>query len=1477
MGLVTTQSKMDSLHHKSRDCASHGAYACIINTEISAVLAVMRRNVRWGVRYLGDDIQMEHPLIHSLKKLRKEIFSWQNQWESTNPAAYLQPFLDVIQSDETGAPITGVALSSVYKILTLDILNEHTANVEDAMALIVDAVTSCRFEVTDPASEEVVLMKILQVLMACMKSKASKKLNNQHVCNILNACFRVVHQASSKGELLQRIARHTLHEMVRCIFSRLPDIATEEHTNHTEGLLSTSDEPVSSNSLHFSDEQNTEDVKNYREQSGGDASNASTGEAEPKVDNGSQMEDVSNEEQLMTKPFGTPCMVEIFHFLCSLLNVIENIESGSRSNPIAYEEDVPLFSLGLINSAIELGGDSFARHPKLLALIQDELFQNLMQFGLSMSPLVLSTVCSIVLNLYYHMRTELKMQLEAFFSFVLLRVAHNKHGYSYQQQEVAMEAIVDLCRRPSFVTEIYANYDCHITCNNVFEDIANLLSKSAFPVNSPLSAVNLLALDGLIAILQGMANRGGDENPFADQILLAKGYKSFWTEICESYHDLDLWIPSVRKMKYIKRRLMVGADHFNRNSKKGLQFLQELHLLPEKLDPQSVAYFFRCTISLDKNVMGDFLGSHDDFCVQVLEEFAKTFDFEGMSLDGALRLFLGTFRLPGESQKIQRVLEAFAERYYEQCPHILSNKDAALVLSYSIILLNTDQHNLQVKRKMTEEDFIRNNRCINAGKDLPREFLSELYQSISENEIQMLPDQGAELPVMTSSRWISLLHSSKKCSPFILCDSTARLDYDMFTVLAGPFIAAISVVIDNTEHEEVIQTCIDGFMNIAKISACYHLNDILDNLVVSLCKFTTLLDPSSVEESIIALVEDNKARMATTSVFTIANKYGDCIRAGWKNIVDCVLYLHKLGLLRLADGTADDGKPSPESEKSALAVSSQSAPPALTSSTSRKSSGLIGRFSQLFSFDPEEPIPRTTLEELESQQQALQTIQSCQIGSIFMESKFLQADSLLQLVQALILAAGRLQKGFYSREDEDTAVFCLGLLIETTVNNRDRIMLLWQYVYEHVANVVQSTVMPCTLVEKAVFGLLQICQRLLPYKENLTDELLKSLRLVLKLDARVADVYCEHITQEVMHLVKANAPQIRSHVGWRTIISLLSITAQHPEASEAGFDTLFYIMSDAAHLSPANYILCVDAARQFAESRVGMIDRSVRALDLMADSFVCLIRWSSEAKQAVGDDATAKVYQDIGEMWMRLVQGLKRLGLDQREQVRNYGILLLQRCLIGVEGISLPQELWLQCFDTVIFALLDDLLKLGQGSFLKDYRNMEGTFVLAIKLLSKVFLQLLQNDPAPKYLINLWEGYLDRMESYMKAKFRGRRSDNVHQVVPELLKNTLLIMKAKGILVPNDAAANGKDDDLWRLTWSHVNNISPSLQLAIFSSQELEQLQSSDDIRTVSVPPPSDGAVLVPANKITRPEILVQRKLSHSLGFVQTLTHWENL
>lgn len=48
---------------------------------------------------------------------------------------------------------------------------------------------------------------------------------------------------------------------------------------------------------------------------------------------------------------------------------------------------------------------------------------------------------------------------------------------------------------------------------------------------------------------------------------------------------------------------------------------------------------------------------------ELLDCYAETFDLGGMALDVALRHFLQAFTLPGEAQKIDRIMEAFARRF----------------------------------------------------------------------------------------------------------------------------------------------------------------------------------------------------------------------------------------------------------------------------------------------------------------------------------------------------------------------------------------------------------------------------------------------------------------------------------------------------------------------------------------------------------------------------------------------------------------------------------------------------------------------------------------------------------------------------------------------------------------------------------------------------------------------------------------------
>ncbi len=69
----------------------------------------------------------------------------------------------------------------------------------------------------------------------------------------------------------------------------------------------------------------------------------------------------------------------------------------------------------------------------------------------------------------------------------------------------------------------------------------------------------------------------------------------------------------------------------------------------------------------------------------------------------ACRKFLEGFRLPGEAWMIDRLMEKFAAHYVSCNPDAFKSADVAYVLAYSVIMLNTDAHNPQVKVKMSKQ------------------------------------------------------------------------------------------------------------------------------------------------------------------------------------------------------------------------------------------------------------------------------------------------------------------------------------------------------------------------------------------------------------------------------------------------------------------------------------------------------------------------------------------------------------------------------------------------------------------------------------------------------------------------------------------------------------------------------------------------------------------------------------------------------
>jgi cytohesin len=113
----------------------------------------------------------------------------------------------------------------------------------------------------------------------------------------------------------------------------------------------------------------------------------------------------------------------------------------------------------------------------------------------------------------------------------------------------------------------------------------------------------------------------------------------------------------------------------------------------------------------------------------------------------ALRVFLWSFRLPGESQKIDRMMEKFAQHYCAQNVGVFASGDSCYVLSYATIMLNTTLHNRAVKDKQTVEQFIKINRGINGSEDLPRDMLMDIFDDIKAEQFKVGPSEQLLLKI----------------------------------------------------------------------------------------------------------------------------------------------------------------------------------------------------------------------------------------------------------------------------------------------------------------------------------------------------------------------------------------------------------------------------------------------------------------------------------------------------------------------------------------------------------------------------------------------------------------------------------------------------------------------------------------------------------------------------------------------------------
>ncbi|KAK6535031.1 guanine nucleotide exchange protein for ADP-robosylation factor [Arthrobotrys megalospora] len=614
------------------------------------------------------------------------------------------------------------------------------------------------------------------------------------------------------------------------------------------------------------------------------------------------------------------------------------------------------------------------------------------------------------------------------------------------------------------------------------------------------------------------------------------------------------------KSKLRKNALSECARKFNAKPKHGIKALIEQGFIKSK-EPRDIAEFLLSYNSiLDKGKIGEYLGEGDQENIDIMHSFVDLLDFNRMRYVDALRRFLQTFRLPGESQKIDRLMLKFAERYISGNPNAFANADTAYVLAYSVIMLNVDQHSSKIKRRMKKEDFVKNNRGINDGADLPEEYLHGIFDEISQNEIILEDEKDAireskeatqkntglaagigqalatvgrdlqreaymqaseEMANKTEQLFKTLLRSqrtsSKKTNTTIRFVNASSFKHigPMFETVWMSFLSGLSGPTQDSSDLESIRLCMEGFKLAIKISCLFDLEFPRISFVGALTRFTQLSNLSEMKPKNVE---------ALKVLLDVAQTEGNLLKSSWKDVLLAVSQLERFQLISQG---VDEGS-LPDMSKSLRA--STTGDDRRTSFHSTRSSKSIRHKMSNYSAD--------VAEESRSREVVIA------VDKIFANSSKLNGDAIVHFVRALCEVSW--QEVQSSGASESPRMFSLQKLVEISFYNMNRIRFEWSNIWailgEHFNNV--GCLPNTSIVFFALDSLRQLSMRFLEIQElphfRFQKDFLRPFEHVManSSHAKVKDMVLQCLNQ----MLQAKGNMIKS--GWRTMFGTYSFAAK---------------------------------------------------------------------------------------------------------------------------------------------------------------------------------------------------------------------------------------------------------------------------------------------------------------------------------------------
>ncbi|GAA5880201.1 hypothetical protein JCM8547_006589 [Rhodosporidiobolus lusitaniae] len=1476
-----------------------------------------------------------------------------DDYTPVDAVALLHPFLEVVRSPETSGPITATALTSIDKFITYSVLSPSSPNLALAMTQLSSAGTHCKFEASDSVSDEVVLLKILDVLRNALTGRLGSVLSDESVCEMMETGLSMCCQMRL-SEMLRRSAERTMQAMVASVFSRLRHLPSEVDSLATSHPMASAvslselaeegaggqggvkvaapdprseEVPAATEVEKTGEEGEKEDLREKGEKE--DLGEKGKVEQEGQVPVEEQPAGEPSDLPLSIEPFGLASIQELLRVLISLLNPHDQ----------QHTDTMRLMALGLLNIAFEVGGKSMERFPTLRAMVADHLCKHLFQLARSDHPLLLSHSLRVITNIFATLRPHLKLQQELFLSFLLDRLTlppssaasakskaeiesqldrstwaaqdsassdgpatpgggngrpgtpsslsssvsgradRERDRGSSETRELMLEILGNYARGSHTMVDLWVNYDCAVEGEDLFERLVKFLSRGVYPSNSnlhglspyghqpPQDSSQLLCLDTLLELMQHMAHRLNETDDPSLPSSLAT---------------------SVAFSKSSKRRLLEGAAAFNLKPKVGLQHLEEHGLVYAEQPPipkhESLARFFRSAPKLDKKQLGDFISRPD--MTDTLRSYMQLIDFKGKLICDALRELLEGFRLPGESQQIARITETFAEVYFATEPPEIKSQDAVYVLSYSVIMLNTDQHNPQVQKRMDLEAYSRNLRGVNDGKDFDPEYLKSIFESIRKREIVLPEEQQNQ--VGFEHGWKELLRRAGRSGPYTSYRTNA-FDRSMFAVSWKPIVAAMSYAFANFQDDHMVQRAIGGFNHCASLAARFNMPEVFDYLILSLSRVSGLIQPETAQADVgnfpvvdvegqritlsplaVHFGENVKAQLAAVVLFTIANSNGAFIRQGWMQVFEIYQTLFVHSLLPLSMLMMEDFL----SGESAIPLKPKTAP--TLREERRGDGGLLSTLSSylLSPYGAGGDMAATNFndDDVEQTLSTIDTIASCRVDELYSHIFDLEGDALVaplqvlvELVQRLTIERVRTKSGSGSSVPnspqisitqsrvqlpyDPSAVLLLEIATSIVARSKKSLADLWPSTFDFLSRLLASANSFSSLFnERVVASLLRLVAEVIQVDE-LRDSSFLALDMLRSLSPAVLNSVAEPLMAGLSRVFINNAGRIESATEWNLLFALFSATAQQEAAAKISMDLLRQLAAGqlGASLHHENYAAFLQTLAGFAHVAPGGKTLAERpnedAAMARGQQIVDVLREVQACIPALISTSTLSPPRAWEAAWIPLLTAYAQLCLNPFRELRQNSISSLQRTLLAPEILQKTDVDLTIIFERVFFPLLEELLK--PQVFRRDPDGMGETRLRASALLCKIFLQYLtqlSERQGMRTMTELWLKILGYQDRFMHS---GRR-DQMFEAVPELLKNVLLVMNASGFLLPPFVERTQEQARLFDLTFERIQPFLPELQRELFPSPRVPVPFSAESQQ--APPPPRPHPDYLPAS-----------------------------